>query len=120
MTPNSADSSGAFWPEYVYATRKAHGVQPSVDQSFDPMRVAIDGWYRTIDAATAKAVAEGFTHFKCSLIKSRRRIALRFRHPDGRRFLRTLPIEGRFSRHGRPLTLDEIIDLKVAIQTMIF
>jgi hypothetical protein len=33
----------------------------SVDPAIDPMWVAVDDWYRTIDTATAKAVAEGFT-----------------------------------------------------------
>jgi hypothetical protein len=48
------------------------------------------------------------------------RIVLRFRHPDGRRFQRSLAIDGKFTRHGQPLSITEIIDLKIAIQTMIF
>jgi hypothetical protein len=108
------------WLEYVEATHKAHGVHPPVDPAIDPMWVAMDDWFRTIDAATAKAVAEGFIYFTCGLMKRRYRIVLYFRHPDGRRFQRTLAIDGRFTRHGKPLTLSEIIDLKVAIQTMIF
>ncbi len=75
--PNSADSSGVFRLEYVSATRKAHGVHPLVDPAIDRMWVAIDDWYRTIDTATAKAVAEGFTHFQYSYMKSRQRIVLR-------------------------------------------
>jgi len=33
---------------------------------------------------------------------------------------RTLRVDGRFTRHGKPLTVSEIIDLKIAVQTMIF
>jgi hypothetical protein len=118
--PASEVESSTFWLEYVGAMRKAYGLHPPVDPAVDPMWVAIDDWYRIIDAAVAKAVAEGFVYFECGFMSSRRRIALRFRHPDGRRFQRTLAVDERFMRHGKPLSITEIIDLKIAIQTMIF
>jgi hypothetical protein len=117
----SEDNSLQFWAEVIKATRKAYGDHPLVDPAVDPMWAGIDDWYRIIDAAMAKAVAEGFTYFTCDWQKSRRHIVLLFRHPDGRRFQRALRVDARFNRNGRPpLTVTEIINLKIAIQTMIF
>jgi hypothetical protein len=75
----------------------------------------MDDWFRTLDAATTKAVGEGFIYLSCRFMEPRRRLVLYFCHPDGRRFQRTLvlPIDERFTRDGRPLTISEIIDLKV-------
>jgi hypothetical protein len=141
----SGEHSWTFWLEYISAARKAHGIHPPVDPAIDPMWVAIDDWFRTIDAATAKAVAEGFIYFTCDSTPPRKqivghfqdsdgrrfqrarfleprhkRIILRFRHPDGRRFQRTLAIDERFTRGYKPLTYNDFLDLKVALQTVIF
>jgi hypothetical protein len=61
----SEDNSLRFWMEVVTATRKAYGHHPPVDPAVGPMWAAIDDWYRIIDAAIAKAVAEGFIYFEC-------------------------------------------------------
>jgi hypothetical protein len=109
----------SFWVEYVSTARKAYRIQRPVDPNADPMLAAIYDWFRKIDAATAKAVAEGYIYFHCSWSASRHRILLRFRHEDGPRFQRTLPVDSRFQRWNGPPLRHDVVEIKIAIQSMI-
>jgi hypothetical protein len=122
IKPTSGLSSYEFWYEYVTVTCNAYGLHPAVDPASDPMWVAIDDWYRTIDTATTKAVAEGFIYLDWGVIQPLRpsEIILRFIHPDGRRFECTLAIDGRFERHGKPLTRGDIKSLMFALRSIIY
>jgi hypothetical protein len=113
------DVSMEFWFEYVTLARQCYLQDRPVDMNSDPMLAAMYEWLGKIDAAIEKALANGFVYFDCSLVAKRERIALRFRGADRKQFERTLRIDSRFVRQGKPLTTTDIIDLKIAIQSMI-
>lgn len=106
-----------FWIEYTFAARKSFTVDRLADG--DPLLSAFYDWFRKIDAATARAEAEGFCYFSCGRVDRGKRIALRFRKVDGQCFVRTLAINAKVSRDGSPLKLSEILDIQIGIQSLI-
>ena len=106
-----------FWIEYIFVARKSFTVGRPADG--DPMLSAFYDWFRKIDAAIARAEADGFCYFRCGLLDRGKRIALRFRKIDGQRFVRTLAINEQISRDGRQPGPSEINDLQIGIQSFI-
>lgn len=109
-----------FWLEYTFTARRSFTIGRPADG--DPLLAAFYDWFRKIDAAIARAEAEGFCYFDCGLVdrgKRIKRIALRFRKIDGQRFVRTLAVDEKISHHGKQPRLTEIIDLQIGIQSFI-
>jgi hypothetical protein len=91
----------------------------TVDPNADPMLAAIIEWLKKIEIAIEKAAADGCHYFSCHLIDKGSRIVLRFRRADGSGFKRTLRVDPCFERRGKPLTISEVVDLKICLQSLI-
>jgi hypothetical protein len=87
----------------------------------DPMRCAVEEWFAKIDKSVAEAKAQACIYFDCRMVSDKkcRRIALVFADRKGKSFRRTLKCDERFQRHGSPLSRGELVDLKIAVQSMI-
>lgn len=106
-----------FWIEYTFSARQSFTVGRPADG--DPLLDAFYDWFRKIDAAIARAEAEGFCYFRCGLVDRGKRIARRFRKTDGQYFVRTLAIDAKISHHGRQPGPSEVIDLQIGIQSFV-
>src|SRR5262249_27485214 len=113
-------SAVKVWFEYLLAGRKAYRMARPVDANADPMLAATYGWFSKIDAATTNALAEGYIYFSCGLTTDNRRIVLEFWSDDARRRQRSLRVDSRFQRPNGPPLYDDVLDLKIALQTRIY
>lgn len=109
-----------FWFQYVAEARAIYLTGKPVDSNPDPMLAPMVAWLKTIEMAMRKAAAEGRLHFSCRLLERPQRLAFRFMDASRHGFERTIRIDDRFrNRVGAPLTVSEIIDLKICIQSLI-
>jgi hypothetical protein len=109
-----------FWLEYIAAASDVYLSCKPIEASADPMLAATIEWFQKIESAMHKATLEGRRNFSCRLVKSKRIIAFRFADADRSGFERTIRIDDRLLRTGeKGLTLGEIVDLKVCLQSLI-
>ena len=106
-----------FWLDYPFIARKSFMAGHPADG--DPLLTAFYDWFRTIDAATARAEAEGFCYFNFALVDRGKRIAVRFRKVDGKSFVRTLAINAKISHDGREIKPTEVVDIIIGLQTIL-
>ena len=106
-----------FWLDLPFTARKSFLAGRPADG--DPLLTAFYDWFRKIDAATAKAEAEGFCYFSFTLVDRGERIAVRFYKDDGKSFVRTLAITANISHNGSEIKPTEIVDIIVALQTIL-
>src|SRR6516225_7190300 len=116
---SSPKSAAIFWLEYLVAARKAYRMARTVDPNADPMLGATYDWFTKIDAATTDALADGYMYFSCRLTKDRQRLILEFWSDDNRRCQRSLRVDSRFQRPNAPPLHNDILELKIALQSMI-